>query len=229
MMKYLLSFCTLESQFIVGNVRFGLTIFAFVVLVNFDTGSGRLAFACGSEANDELKRRCFSKYSADMSSFLHPYTFVLMTAGVLFVLWNLILVYSSKHLQKIRRKTDDIERKQLCHELWKKSLLHVCCEALVIILILIFFYCTQEISLPETYNCSVWNASQEIIQTCEDVHHREKSKLNCAYVFVMASLLVLCIVTIFDTMYNKECFIKDLLDLNTKDNEAGKKMLMLSH
>ena len=87
-----------------------------------------------------------------------------MTAVALVVLWSSIILYSSKHLKKVRRKTDLSEKKQLCHELWKKSLLHVCCEALVIILILIFFYCTQEISLPETYNCSVWNASKEIIQ-----------------------------------------------------------------
>ncbi|XP_074634339.1 uncharacterized protein LOC141892909 [Acropora palmata] len=191
-----------------------------ILLAKLYTGSGRLGFACSSEADDRITRQCFSKYSADMSSFLHPNTIAWMTAVALVVLWSSIILYSSKHLKKIRRKTDLSEKKQLCHELWKKSLLHVCCEALVIILILIFFYCTQEISLPETYNCSVWNASKEIIQTCEDVRHWDKSKLNCSYVFMMAFLVVLCIVTIFDTLCHNERFIKDLLDLNTNENEA---------
>ena len=224
-MKYLLSFWTLESQSMIGNVRFGLTIFMFLVLVNFDTGSGRLAFACGSEDNDELKRQCYSKYSADTSSFFLPYTFVLMTAGVLFFLWNLMLAYSSKHLKKIRRKADDIGRKQLCDELWGKSLLHVYSELALVIFALILFFCTQEITLPETYNCTVWNASKETVLTCKDVHHWSKSKLNYTIILVMAVLVVLCIATIFDAMCNKECFIKDLLDLNTKEIEAGKELL----
>ena len=225
-MDYLLSLFKLEFQSIFGSVRFLLTWVMFpILLAKLDTGSGRLGFACSSEADDRVTRQCFSKYSADMSSFLHPNTIAWMTAVTLFVLWGLIILYSSKHLKKIRRKTDFSEKKQLCHELWEKSLLHVCCEALVIILILIFFYYTQEISLPETYNCPVGNASKEIIQTCEDVHHREKSKLNFAYVFMMVFLIVLCIVTIFHALCHKERFINDLLDLNTNENETGKEML----
>ena len=221
-MKYLLSFWTLESQSIVGIVRFGLTIFMFLVLVNFDTGSGRLAFACGSEDNDELKRQCFSKYSADMSSLFLPKTFVLIIGGALFVLWISIIGYSHKHLEKIRGKTDNVLRKQLCHELWEKSLLHVCIEFALVIIALIFFFCTQEISLPETYNCTVGNGSKEIVLTCEDLHHWGKSKLNYTFIFMMLALAVLCI---FDAMRNKEHVIKHLLNLNTKEKEAGKEML----
>lgn len=222
-MKYLLSLWRSESQSYCGNVRFGLTILMFLVLVNFDTGSGRLAFACGSEANDELKRRCFSNYSADMSSFFFANTFVWMTAGALIVQWVLITVYSSKHLQKIRGNTNDTElRKQLCRELWEKSLLHVCSELALVITSLIFFFCTQKISLPETYNCTVWNASKETVLICEDMHHWNKSRLNYAYVITMAVLVLLCIVTIFDAIHNKEHFIKNLLDLKyTKEKEAG--------
>ncbi|XP_067044831.1 uncharacterized protein [Acropora muricata] len=220
-MDYLLSFFKLESQSVFGGVRFVLTWLMFpILLTKLDTGSGRQGFSCSSEADDGITRQCFSKYSADMSSFSHPNTFAWMTAVTLVFLWSFIILYGSKLLKKIRRKTDFSEKKQLCHELWKKSLLHVCCEALVIILILIFFYCTQEISLPETYNCPVGNTSNEIIQTCEDVYHREKSKLNWAYVFMMVFLIVLCIVTIFYALCHKERFINDLLDLNTNENEA---------
>ena len=225
-MDYLLGLFKLESQSVIGSVRFLLTWVMFpLLLAKRDTGSGRLDFFCSSEADDGITQQCFLKYSADMSSFLHPNTIAWMTAVALAVLWSSIVLYSSKHLKKIRRKTDFSEKQQLCHELWKKSLLHVCCEAIVIIQTLTIFYCTQEISLPETYNCSVWNASKEIVQTCVDVHHREKSKLNCAYVFLMVFLIVLCIVTIFDTMCNKEHYLKDLLDLNANENEAGKEML----
>ena len=225
-MDYLLSLFKLESQSVFGGVRFVLTWLMFLILLaKLDTGSGRQGFSCSSEADNGITRQCFSKYSADMSSFLHPNTFAWMTGLTLVFLWSFILLYSSKQLKKIRRKTDLSEKKQLCHDLWKKSLLHVCLETVVIILILIFFYCTQEISLPETYNCTVGNASKEIIETCEDVHHREKTKLNCAYVFMMVFLMVLCIVTIFHTLCHKERFIKDLLDLNTNENEAGKEML----
>ena len=222
MVKYLLSFRPFESQSIVGSVRLGLTIFTFLVLVNLDTGNGRLDFTChGSEANDELKRQCFSKYSADMSSLVLPKTFVLIIGGALFVLWISIIGYSHKHLEKIRGKTDNILRKQLCHELWDKSLLHVCFEFALVIIALIFFFCTQEISLPETYNCTVGNGSKEIVLTCEDLHHWGKSKLNYTFISMMLALAVLCI---FDAMRKKEHFIKDLLNLNTKKKEVGKEM-----
>ena len=48
----------------------------------------------------------------------------------IFVWRTSINLYSDKHLDKIRRKIGNSERKQLCYELWMNFLLHVCCEAL---------------------------------------------------------------------------------------------------
>ena len=224
--KYLLGFFKLESPSILGTVRFRLALVMFLTLAKFDTGSSRLGFACSSEADDGLTRRCFSKYSADMSLFLHPKTFMWMTAWALFAWWNAINLYSDRHLQKIRGETGNSERKQqLCYELWKNFLLQVGFEALAISLILTFFYSTQEISLPETYKCSLRNASEEIVLTCEDMHHWDKSNLNFVFFGGMIVLTVLCIAILFHAMCNKEHFIKDLLNLNTKDKKAGKEML----
>lgn len=224
MMEYLIGIFKLEAQSSYGGVRFLFTLVAFPTLwAKFDTWSGRQGFTCPKDDNGTAP--CFSKYSADMSLFCYPKSIVLFTAVAQFILWGLMSCYSYRQLKKIRKTTDFNEKEQLCHELWMTCLRHVRCELVVDILILIFFCCTQKISLPETYNCPQGN---ETVLSCEDEHHRDKSQLNYSFIFVMALLTVLCVAAIFDTKSKKECFIKDLLVLNTKENVSGKEMLEIS-
>ena len=148
-----------------------------------------------------------------------------ITAVALFVSWSAINLYSSKHLPKIRKKTIYNEKKHLCHEFWKKFLLHVCFEAVVITVLLVPFCYAQKMYFTEnTYNCTLRNASVEIVVTCRDIHHWYKANLNIVIIGGMALILLLCIWTICDAICKKEEFIKDLVDLTTGNKEGKQKL-----
>lgn len=208
---------------IIGNVRFGFSFFwiMFAILASpYKTvNNDRLDFTCYPETNDVLTQECFSRYSGEMRSFIYPYFLVQITAGALFVLWSSLSLNSSKYLRKIRKKTIYSEKERLCHEFWGKLLLHVCCEAVVIAVLLVLFGYTQKMSLSEdSYSCTLRNALVEIVVTCRDLHHWQKAYLNNFIIMSMALSLLLCMWTICHATCIKEEFIKDLVDLTTGDD-----------
>ena len=223
---HLLGLFQVEAQPVIGGVRFLLSLIMFLVLASLDKiDNARLDFRCHPEINDALTQECVSRFSAERRSFIDPYFFVRITAGTLFVLWSAINLYSSKHLPKIRRKTVYREREHLCHEFWTKFLLHVCCEAVVIAVLLVLFCCTQKMYFTEnTYNCTLRNASVEIVVTCRDIRHWDKANLNFVIIGGMALILFLCIWTICYVICKKEEFIRDLVDLTTGNDEGKEKL-----
>lgn len=227
---HLISLFQVEAQPVIGGVRFLLSLIMFLVLASLDkiADNGRLDFRCHPEINDALMQECLSRFPEERRSFIDPYFFVRITAGTLFVLWSAINLYSSKHLPKIRRKTVYREREHLCHEFWTKFLLHVCCEAVVIAILLVLFCCTQKMYFTENAynNCTIRNASVEIVVTCRDVHHWDKANLNIFIIGGMALILLLCIWAICYAICKKEEFIKDLVNLTT-ENEEGKEKLKI--
>ena len=230
---HLLGIFKLAPQPIIGSVRFYFTTFIFLGLTRLYTDSGSLDFICLPETKDVLTQECFSRYAAEMSSFMHPYFFVIITAVALFVLWSAIILYGSKQIQKLKRTavTAINERKHLCDEFWEKFLLHVRCEAVVIIFILGLFCCTQKICFAETYNSILRNTTVEIVFTCRDRHQRDKSDLNVYFIGGMASILLLCMWVICHAKNYKGDF-KELVDLTVTENKAGKErleFLILNH
>ena len=229
----LLGLFQVEAQPVIGLVRFRLSLIIVLASLHQTADNERLDFTCHPETNDVLTQECLSRYSAEMRSFIYPYFLVRVTAGALFVLWSAISLYSSKHLPKIRKKTIYSQKEHLCREFWGKFFLHVCCEAVVIFVLLVLFCYTQKMYFTEnSYNCTVRNASLEIVLTCRDDHHRNKSNTNIVIIGGMAFILFLCLWAIFDGMYKKENFIKELVDLNTTENEKGKgklEILMPNH
>ena len=79
-------------------------------------------------------------------------------------------------------------------------------------------------SKESTYNCTLTNASAEIVVKCRDIGHRDKGNLNSAIIGVMALILLSCIWTIRSTICKKEEFIKDLVDLTTGNEEGREKL-----
>ena len=196
--NYLLSLFQVEAQLVIGGVRFQLALIMFPLLASlYETvNNGRLDFRCFPETNNVLTQECHSRYTAEMISFIDPNFLVIITAGTLLVSWGAIGHYSSKHLQKMK-KTIYSKKEHLCHEFWERFLLHICFEAVVIAILLVFFCNTQKMySKESTYNCTLTNASAEIVVKCRDIGHRDKGNLNSAIIIVMALSLLSCIWTI---------------------------------
>lgn len=189
----------------IGGVRFIFSILFFTCLMNQNgiVESGRLGFTCENETNEYRKGKCFSNYSTKMNPLTRPYFFLLVTAGILVILWSAMILHSFRHLPNIRRERDRRTRRRLCRKFRKKFLLHVFCEAIVLAVILAVFSYTQEIDFPETYDCTPTTI-------CRDGNHRDKTTLNYCIVGGMASIILLCIGTVCEVMCYKEDF-KELL------------------
>ena len=225
---HLLGLFQVEAQPVIGLVRFRLSLIIVLASLHQTADNGRLDFACHPETNVVLTQECLSRYSAEMRSFIYPFFLVRITAGALFVLWSAVSFYSSKNVPKIRKKTIYSEKEHLCHEFWWKFLLHVCCEAVVIAVSLVLFCYNQKMYFSEdSYNCTLRNASVEIVVRCRDIHHWEKANLNIFIIGGMALILLLCISTICYAICKKKEFIKDLVNLTT-GNEEGKEKLKIN-
>ena len=223
-MDFLLRLFQLEAQSTVGCVRFLVSFIMLFVLPSLDLTAynGRPDIECHPKTIDVVTQECLSRYSAEMTSFISPYFLVRTTASILFVFWSGIIVYSAKHLPKVKRTTVYSEKERLCREFWKKFFLHVCCETVLIAVSLVLLCYTQKMYLTEnTYYCPLSDGV-----TCSIVYQWEKE--NPIFVIIGGMvLLVLCVLTICDAIYNKEEFIKDLVN-STTGNEEGKEMLEIN-
>lgn len=225
----LLEILKLVAQPLVGSARLLLTVGIFYLLASSDTGSVS-DFTCHPETKDGATQECFSTYSAEMSSFMHPQFFVTITAVVLFFSWSVMILYSYTKREKIRRASAAAIPK-MKNEFWGKVLLHVRFEAVFIIVTLGVFFCTQKIILAETYNCIPRNAPVEIVLTCRHKRQQDKQDLNIYFFGGMLSILVCCMLVICRAKKCEVCF-KKLVDLTVTKSEAGKERLetlILSH
>ena len=224
--KFLSTLSPLKGQPTIGGVRLTFSLLFLFVMIKHDAiaDDGRLGFICHPKTNDFYKVLCFSHYSAKMNPLMRPYFFLLVTALALVALWTMMIENSYMHLLKSRRVKVLSEREHLCHEFWKMFLLHVVTEAVVLSFILGVFCYTQKIYFEETFNCTLTIAP---VMICRDLHHRVKSILNILFIGGMAFILFLCIGTVYQAVCNKENFIKELLILNTTENKAGKKRLLI--
>ncbi|XP_044180500.1 uncharacterized protein LOC122961756 [Acropora millepora] len=205
-------------QPLAGGVRLLFTVVVFYVLTSRDTGSVG-DFTCHPETKDGSTEECFSTYSAEMSSFMHPQFFVIITAVVLFFFWSVMILYSYRQREKIKRTSDTAVTKMKA-EFWGKVLLHVRCEAVFIIVSLGLFCCTQKIHFAETYNCIPRNAPVEIVLTCRDKRQQDKKDLNIYFIGGMISIL-LCCMWVICRAKKCEVYFKDLVDLTVTKSEAG--------
>ncbi|XP_044180798.1 uncharacterized protein LOC114951539 [Acropora millepora] len=220
LLDYLSSFSSLKDQANMSAFRFIFSLVFFFVWILCDAiaGSGRLGFICHPKTSEFEKELCFLRYSADMNPLMRPYHFLLVTAFALVAFWTVMISYSSIHFRKIRRATDSSEREHLCQEFFKKFLLHVGSEAVVLSAVLGLFCFVQKIHFAETYICTLKIAPE---MKCRDLHHQVKSIVNILFIGGLAFLLFLCIVTVCQAVCNKESFIKELLVLNSRENKAG--------
>lgn len=214
----LLEILKLVAQPLVGSARLLLTVGVFYLLASSDTGSVS-DFTCHPETKDGATQECFSTYSAEMSSFMHPQFFVTITAVGLFISWSVMILYSYTKREKIRRASAAAIPK-MKNEFWGKVLLHVRCEAVFLIVSLGLFCCTQKIILAETYNCIPRNAPVEIVLTCRHKRQQDKKDLNIYFIGGMFFILFCCM---WEICRAKKCevYFKELVDLTVTKSEAG--------
>lgn len=211
----------LKGQPVMGSVRFFFSFF-FITRIAQEAAiadNGRQSFFCDPTTNEVHKEQCFAQYSAEMSRWMKPEQFLLVTTLILVIFWTVMIQYSFKHLAKVRKaETGSSQRERLCREYWMKFLLHVGSEAVVLSVISGLFYYTQEFIYPETYNCTLITAP---VMTCIDAYHQDKPKLNYIIIIWIGSTSLLCIWIFFQQLCNQEDFIKELL----AENEAGNERL----
>jgi len=80
----------------------------------------------------------------------------------------------------------------------------------------------QTLHLPVVYVCSHRNTTQiptsQVNITCNDLHHRQKSRLNIGILTIMAMSIVLCIVSIIHLFFTRDDFLKQLLGDQESDS-----------
>ena len=224
-----LSDLALRSQTVYGAVNLVLFLVSWPTIISLLTDfldKDRLTFNCKPEPSDVTRQLCYGDYISTVSPLLIPLNFAYITSGISGFLWTFFLIYGALALRKIKEE-ETYERKECLSKrfMWR-FLFHVCIQLAVLGLMMGLFCGFQTIHLPEEYICSQGNTTQirtyQVNMTCNDLYHRQKSKLNIAVVTIMAISIVLCIASIIHLFLTKKDFLKQLLG-NRDDNPDAPK------
>jgi len=228
-----LSQLPLKSQTICGCTRFVLFLVSWPTVIGLLNGfldKDRLTFNCVPKPNDVTKQLCYDRYISATSPLLIPLNFAYITAGVLGVLWVVIILYSAKVLPQIKGEQDRTEKECQSKGFWGKFLSHVCVELAVLIVMTVLFCHYQTLSLPVIYNCFQKSATTQIPMkqvknmTCSDLYYRQKSRMNIGIISIMAFTMFLCILTIFHSSWKRKKFLQELIDWESSsgtESESG--------
>ncbi|XP_067021103.1 uncharacterized protein [Acropora muricata] len=231
-MEYLTTL-PLKTQTIAGGVRFIFSVVAIPVLIkrldSYD-GKDRLAFNCNPKPNEVAKQGCYSRYTADMSALLTPYTFTCITGVFLLVFWSAMTLYSVKCLQEFRKASGNERKRHLSYELWQCFLFHVLIEAAFLSVMMVVFCHSQTVFLPEVYNCPQRNSSMHTASdqkenlTCSDLYYKQKSEVNVGILGVMSVILFFCIVALCHAWWKRNDFTYELVDWDSSGGEDDETM-----
>ena len=205
----------LQSQTVCSAVHFVLFLVCWPTIISLLTGflnNDRLTFNCYPEPSDVTKHLCYGDYISSVSPLLTPLDFAYITSGILGFAWIVFILYSALALRRIKKSRNESLSKRFR---WK-FLLHVCIQLAVLSVMMGLFCGFQTLHLPVVNMCSQGNTTQiptnQVNMTCNDLHDRQKSKLNIGVVAIMAISIVLCIVSIIHLFLTWDDFLKQLLD-----------------
>ena len=208
----------LKSQTVCGAVHFVLFLVSWPTIISFLTGSldkNEVTFNCFPEPSDVTKQLCYGDYVSSVSPLLIPLNFAYITSGILGFLWIVFILYSVLALKRIKEEQSHQRKKCLSKRFTWRFLFHVCIQLAVLGLMMGLFCGFQTLHLPVMYICSQGNTTQiptnQVNMRCNDLHHRQKSRLNIGVVTIMAISIVLCIVSIIHLFLTRKDFLKQLL------------------
>ena len=221
-----------KSQTVCGAIHFVLFLVswpAIIGLLKDFLDKDRLTFNCIPKPSDVIKQLCYGDYISTVSPLLIPLNFAYITCGILGLFWVSFILYSPFALWRIK-KAEKEQQQQLkeCRSrqfMWS-FLFHVCIQLVVLVVMMGLFCSSQTIHLPVVYKCSQRNNTQiptnQVKITCNDLHYRQKSKLNIGVITIMAISIVLCIVSIIHLFLTRNKFQQQLLDTFTGEFRSVK-------
>ncbi|KAL9965332.1 hypothetical protein ACROYT_G029120 [Oculina patagonica] len=194
----------ISSQTIPGAIQFVFFFFflgAVIVGLQHYHANDRLTFNCSPKPSDFIKQLCYDNYTSTMSPRLIPRNVAAITYGGLWACWIFLILYSAVTLRGIMR--DQAERNQRQPQ-WGKFhrmyIIHVIVRFLFLGIMISIFCSNQTLYLPSVFNCSIIapqsntttiaaNQTESAIK-CNDLHYKEKSNLNIAFIALKASIMV---------------------------------------
>ena len=221
----------LKSQTVCGAVHFVLFLVSWPAIISLLKGfldKDRETFNCIPEPSDVTKQLCYGDYISTVSPLLIPLNFAYITSSILGFLWIVFILYSVLALRRIKEAQSHQRKECLSKRFMWSFLFHVCIQLAVLGVMMGLFCGFQTLHLPVVYICSQRNTTMtqiptnQVNMTCNDLHHRQKSKLNIGVVTIMAISIVLCIASIIHLFLTKKDFLKQLLG-NRDDNPDAPK------
>ena len=214
----------LKSQTVCGAVHHVLFLVSWPAIISLLKGfldKDRDTFNCIPEPSDVTKQLCYGDYISTVSPLLIPLNFAYITSSILGFLWIVFILYSVLALRRIKEAQSYRRKECLSKRFMWIFLFHVCIQLAVLGIMMGLFCGFQTLDLPVVYICSQGNTTQiptnQVTMRCNDLHHRQKSRLNIGVVTIMAISIVLCIVSIIHLFLTKKHFLKQLLG----DQEEG--------
>ena len=217
----------LRSQTVCGAVHFVLFLVSWPTIISFlkdFLDKDRLTFNCEPKPSDVTRQLCYGDYISSVSPLLIPFNLACITTGILGFFWIVFVLYSIFALKQIKGEQSPQTKECLSKRFMWKFLFHVCIQLAVLGVMMGLFCGFQTLHLPVVYICSQRNITMtqiptnQVNMTCNDLHHRQKSKLNIGVVTIMAISIVLCIVSIIHLLLTRKDFLKQLLGEQESDN-----------
>ncbi|KAL9979043.1 hypothetical protein ACROYT_G016635 [Oculina patagonica] len=208
-----------KTQTVCGCIHFLVFVVSWPIVIGFLNdflGKDRLTFNCIPKPSDVIKQLCYGDYTSTVSPLLIPLNFAGITFGALGLFWIVFIVYGAWALRRIKREENSQLKKCLSEKFTWRFLIHVCCQLVVLGVMMGLFCHFQTLSLPEVYICSPRNTTQIPMNqgknmTCNDLHYRQKSILNIGIITIVAISIVLCTISIIHLFLTRKDFLEQLV------------------
>ena len=189
----------------------------------------RLNFNCHPKPSDFIRQRCYNSYISTVTKphGLIPWNVVAVTLGVLCLCWVSFAIYGAVALRKRPGHRNNRNAKKFLYIYF----IHVFFRILFLGVMLGLVCSYQTLSLPSVFKCEVNQILQTNSQTtpsplnqtkitlqCNDLHHKEKSNQNIAFISVGTFVMVLSICEVLHLGRNRENFVQALIGDINDDN-----------
>ena len=176
-------------------------------------------FNCHPKPSDFIRQRCYNNYTSTVTRphGLTPRNVVAITFSVLCACWIGFTIYGAVTLRK--RPGNRNTKAFLC-----TYFIHVIFRILFLGVMVGLVSSYHTISLPSIFKCDVSQILQTNSQTmssplnqtkitlqCNDLHHKEKSKLNKAFISVNAFFMVLSVAEVLHLCRNRKNYLQNLV------------------
>ena len=215
----------IKFQTVVGGVQCILSVASLSYIL--DTlrkyhDKARLDFNCDPKPSDFIKQRCYNSY---ISTVTEPHGLILrnvvsLTLGVLCLCWVSFAIYGGVALRKRPGDRNDRNLKTFLFIYFIHVFFRIFFLGVMVGLVCSY----QALSLPSVFKCDVNQILQTNSQTtpsplnqtkitlqCNDVHYKEKSEQNIAFISVGAIVMMLSICEVLHLGCNRENLLQALI------------------